>query len=310
MNKIPISNKIICVIPTFNRIDTLKKCIQAVNGQTKQPDHIIIVDNHSTDATPAWLDGLARSRKDITIVRMEYNCGGAGGYHYGIKKAFQLGASWIWTLDDDAIPEPSALQELLNAAAKEPEAGYLASKVLWKDSTPHVMNIPGYTGDIDQSAKIHPIIHASFVSILVSRRAVEKAGYPIKEFFIHSDDIEYTSRIVSKGFQAFLVVNSRVFHMTPSNSGIKLDFFNIGINEVTKWQYTIRNLVAFNRRRRFGWLREPARLCMIFTRMLLSPTSWQVRICLLKAGIRGLFLQYEEWIEYPENSINTKRNNT
>ncbi|SRR5258706_2594123 len=44
--------KISICIPTFNRSDLLDKTLQSVANQSQKPYEVIVVDNHSTDATP------------------------------------------------------------------------------------------------------------------------------------------------------------------------------------------------------------------------------------------------------------------
>lgn len=46
--------------------------------------------------------------------------------------------------------------------------------------------------------KVFPIKAAIFVSLLIKASLIKALGYPIKDFFIWSDDIEYTTRITKK----------------------------------------------------------------------------------------------------------------
>ncbi len=48
-------NTIAAVVVTYNRLELLKECIEAVLSQTHKPDAIIVIDNGSTDSTPEWL---------------------------------------------------------------------------------------------------------------------------------------------------------------------------------------------------------------------------------------------------------------
>jgi len=43
------------VIVTYNRLDMLKKTIDAVRSQIFRPQYIIVINNGSTDSTPQWL---------------------------------------------------------------------------------------------------------------------------------------------------------------------------------------------------------------------------------------------------------------
>lgn len=46
-----MSEKVCAVIVTYNRKELLRECLKAVLGQTRPPDHILVVDNASTDGT-------------------------------------------------------------------------------------------------------------------------------------------------------------------------------------------------------------------------------------------------------------------
>jgi len=58
-----------------------------------------------------------------------------------------------------------------------------------------------------------PMASATWVSLLVHRRAVDRYGLPLKHFFIWSDDIDYTGRILA-GEPGYLVPTSVVMHKT------------------------------------------------------------------------------------------------
>jgi len=84
------------------------------------------------------------------------------------------------------------------------------------------MNEPGFERD-DASFVIAgsehglmPLRTTTFVSLLVHRDAVDRFGLPLAHFFIWSDDIEYTARVVRGGGAAYLVPTSVVHHKTKT----------------------------------------------------------------------------------------------
>lgn len=104
---------IAAVVVTFNRKELLKNNIAALLQQTRLPDKIFIIDNHSTDGTEMLLHDLGYLQNPIIkYIRLPENTGGAGGFHEGIKAAYEEGCDWIWGMDDDAIPDNYALYEL------------------------------------------------------------------------------------------------------------------------------------------------------------------------------------------------------
>jgi GT2 family glycosyltransferase len=213
-----MTSKVASVIVTYNRLSLLKECIDSIRNQTFQPDKVIVVNNNSTDGTREWLD----EQTDLWVIHQE-NLGGAGGFHRGIKEAYNSCYDWFWCMDDDTISLPDTLEKLVTNPyfIKKQEVGYLSSIVKWVDGSIHYMNMHpsaeiNWYGTVLEN-KCVSITTTSFVSILINRIAVAKVGLPIKEFFIWHDDIEYTQRI-SKYFRNYYVLDSIAIHKTPSNS--------------------------------------------------------------------------------------------
>jgi len=196
------------IVVTYNRKELLRQNIESLLIQRqKEALDILIVDNASTDGTKEAIAEYI-DRGDILM-----------------KWAMQGGYGFFWLMDDDTIPETDALEALLKAYEHVKDGcGFLCSRVLWKDETPCVMNIPKYKcKKIDQTnlmTELTEVTQASFVSLFTSRRVVEKVGLPIKEFFIWGDDVEYTRRIGTRyHLKSYLVKSSIVHHLMGTNKG-------------------------------------------------------------------------------------------
>ncbi|MFX5615039.1 glycosyltransferase, partial [Acinetobacter baumannii] len=79
-----------------------RECLQSVLSQTRAPDHVLVVDNASTDGTGEM---LKEEFPEVEVLRLPENQGGAGGFHEGIKRAYEAGYDWIWLMDDDGLPK-------------------------------------------------------------------------------------------------------------------------------------------------------------------------------------------------------------
>ena len=218
-------NKIIAVVVTYNRKELLKENIISLLAQSYKEFDILIIDNFSTDGTYEHIRNLIRENTNIIYFNTGKNLGGAGGFSLGIKKAYESGYEKIWLMDDDTIPTKSALEELVKADERlKGDYGFLAGTVLWNDGTWSKMNLlksSSYHAFDDYEHVLYGIIRierASFVSIMINSKAVKEMGLPIKEFFIWSDDQEYTDRI-SKKYSCYYVSKSRVIHKMKSNTG-------------------------------------------------------------------------------------------
>lgn len=213
--------RVVAVVVTYNRRELLEECLAALRAQERAVDEILVVDNASTDGTAEL---VRREHPDVELLALSENQGGAGGFHEGMKLAHARGADWMWLMDDDTIPRPDALAELLKVPPTLdglPAPLLLSSQVLWIDGTLHPMNHPGLRRDqvelfVDSCAHgVLPLRAATFVSLLVHRRAVDRYGLPHKHFFIWSDDIEYTARVTRRS-GGYVVPRSAVVHKTKT----------------------------------------------------------------------------------------------
>ena len=115
------------IVVTYRRQELLKVLFDSIEQLTVAPWRIIVVDNESSPETQDMVENFrTRVRKHwgLTIPdgqggaeRVVYapqseNLGGAGGFHAGVKLAYQLGAKWFWVMDDDVAVLPDALERL------------------------------------------------------------------------------------------------------------------------------------------------------------------------------------------------------
>jgi GT2 family glycosyltransferase len=206
------------VVVTYNRRELLARCLGAVAAQTRPVEELLVVDNASTDDTRAL---VGERFPQATLLALESNLGGAGGFHAGMERAYAGGHAWLWLMDDDTIPEPDALETLLAGAERAPaDAAILVSRALWKDGSPHPMNRPLLNwrrpGEMALAAR-HGLVGvrtASFVSLLARREAIDRGGHVLAEYFIWGDDFEWTARVL-RDAAGYLVPESRVVHWTP-----------------------------------------------------------------------------------------------
>ena len=248
-------NKVAAIVVTYNRLDLLKKNIEALNKvQSDCMFDVLIVDNASTDGTKEYIRTL--EQENIKYYNTGKNIGGAGGFNFGIKKAAEQGYKWIWLMDDDTIPVADSLQKLLDVDKQlQGQYGFLSSRVLWKDGTQCLMNCPQFKHKKINQDKLEnaltPISQASFVSMFIRTETVLEVGLPIKEFFIWGDDVEYTRRISLRyEKKSYMVKASKVYHLMKINRGS-----NIAIDEagrISRYRYAFRNEFYTYKQEGFG----------------------------------------------------------
>lgn len=244
------------VIVTYNRLNKLKNVFSSFEKLTKKPDYLVVVNNASTDGTKEYLESYradfnSANGSEMTVVNLPENLGGAGGFSAGMKKGYELGADYVWILDDDGYPEPDALSNLLKGydrAVQElgPDVPFACSVVKFTDGSICEMNNPVTTWDwgrlLAKGQNSVLVSSCSFVSVLVPRWALEGFGLPYKEYFIWFDDAEYTKRL-SKGCPGIQVLDSVVIHDMGQNKGV--NFRQIDEKNAWKFAYGIRNEASY-----------------------------------------------------------------
>jgi GT2 family glycosyltransferase len=213
-----MSEKVLALVVTHNRKHLLAECLDLLAAQDRPPDHVLVVDNASTDGTPALL-----AERGVEQLRLERNTGAAGGFHFGLAEARQRDFDWVWLLDDDAHPRPDSLQKLLEGLERArgigPEPNLVLSRLLWVDGRIHPMGIPWpdlRRPGLMLKARSHglvPVRFGTYASMLVNLRAAQTHPLPTAAYFLYNDDLEYSGRLLRRGV-GYLVQDSLVVHKT------------------------------------------------------------------------------------------------
>ena len=81
--------RIVAVVVTYNRKESLLKCIEALRHQHGASTDVLVVDNASTDGTAEALASLMESG-DVLYRNTGENLGGAGGFNFGMRQCSSL----------------------------------------------------------------------------------------------------------------------------------------------------------------------------------------------------------------------------
>jgi GT2 family glycosyltransferase len=124
--------------------------------------------------------------------------GSSGGFHTGVKYAYENGADWVWIMDDDVIPKNNCLEVLLHYSNQSKclnpvhfdSRGEMLDEERWFDITNcNIINL--FNQSYKSGKKIWYRNIGSFEGMLISKEIIQKIGYPDKRFFITHDDLIY-----------------------------------------------------------------------------------------------------------------------
>jgi len=122
------------IIPVHNKVEYTEKCLEQLL-QTLPPNfrgEIIVVDDASTDETPAALLRWTQTDARIRVLRNEQNKGFIGSCNAGAEAAH---ADVLVFLNNDTLPQPGWLPPLLRVLRERPDAGAVGGKLIYPDGT-------------------------------------------------------------------------------------------------------------------------------------------------------------------------------
>lgn len=162
-------------IPTYNRVDLLKRAVESVRQQTYQNLEIIIVDDCSTDNTHQYLEEASKQDSRIRYFIKEKNSGACVSRNIAIANAK---GEFITGLDDDDYFEKNRIEFFLNTIKKNPHnALFSASKIKVDNDNiiqPRALNIFKMLG-VKKSSKL---LKQNYVGnqIFIKTEYLKKAG--------------------------------------------------------------------------------------------------------------------------------------
>jgi GT2 family glycosyltransferase len=241
------SETVAVVVVTYNRADLLTGMLDGLARQTHTPDAVIVVDNASTDHTREVLEHAPNL--DLAALHMTDNLGGSGGFHLGVKTAFDRGYDRIWLMDDDVVPAPDCLEILMAQdeaclmSVREDTHGHLVEKAATHFDLAHARAIRpkrrmvetdyGERSLMPERVELHNV---AFEGFLVRRDVVEAIGFPDASFFIFYDDVDYALRAREAGYRIWAIRDAVLVR--------QLDFSQQ--HDLAGWKgfYMYRNLFA------------------------------------------------------------------
>lgn len=107
-----MDNKLLTIaIPTYNRREKLKKCLDAVIPQMSERITIIVRDNHSTSYDFYEFIQPYVNKYGVIAFQNEYNIGGDANF---LKLFEDCKTEWIWILGDDDILKNDAVKTVIS----------------------------------------------------------------------------------------------------------------------------------------------------------------------------------------------------
>lgn len=186
--------KISVVMPVWNGEQYLREAVDSILGQTFRDFEFLILDDGSTDSTPAILKDFSSKDPRVRVIPLD---------HQGIVVALNRGvqesrAAWIARMDCDDIAHPQRLEKQWTALLRHPDA-VLCHTNIQTFGNPRI-GIAQHFPRTKQMLLIRMCIHCAVThpTVLFSKKAFGDAGgYQPEER--HAEDYALWQRMLPLG---------------------------------------------------------------------------------------------------------------
>jgi GT2 family glycosyltransferase/Flp pilus assembly protein TadD len=202
------------VIPTHNRLDLTRQCVASIRQHTETPHEIIIVDNGSTDGTPAW----ARE-EGLRVISHTQNHGVPAACNRGILASL---GEYVLLLHNDTLVPPGWAARLLAHARTDPSVGLVGPTTNFATSSQQVAVFyethEAYLACAAERSHAHrePALEVERLAgfcLLVPRSVVQMVGLFDERFGLGKlEDDDYCLRVRMAGYRLLWAQDVLVHH--------------------------------------------------------------------------------------------------
>ena len=203
------------VIPVLNELRYTEQCIASLVAHGTPAEAILVIDNGSSDGTPAWL----AAHPEIRSLRNAVNLGCGGAWTQG---ALLADADWVVLLNNDVIVSERAIDATLDAAdrhALDVVSPALAEGALDYDFEAHAAAFVAAMAATIRRGWFHGVCFA------VRRKVFEAIGFPDTDRRLGGrEDVEYLVRCLRHGVAVGTVGAALLHHFgSITQKAIKLE---------------------------------------------------------------------------------------
>ena len=223
------------VIPVLNQLSYTGQCVESLLAGGTPGDSILVIDNGSSDDTPAWL----AAHPEIRSIRNGVNLGCGGAWTQG---ALIAESEWVVLLNNDIVAPAGAIDSLLDAAERHGlgvASPALVEGTLDYDFADHAATFRAAMAGTIRPGWFHGVCFA------VRWPVFEAIGFPDTDRRLGGrEDVEFLVRCQRSGIAVGTVGDSLLHHFgSITQKAIKLE---TGTKEIGDRHY-------FYRRIGMGW---------------------------------------------------------
>ncbi len=219
-----------CVVVNWNGWRDTLACLGTLACQTYQPLSVLVVDNGSSDGSVGelrgWMEAHSGSVTTFQMIESTVNLGYARGANLGIQKASELGAEFVWLLNNDTECPADTLEKLVRTATGASDTGIVGTVLLYHDDPAKVQawgggRISRWSGTATHYLKPSPLSresYATFASVLIRTAVLREIGLLHDGYFMYYDDSDFCLRMAATRWKLSIAADTAVLHKESAST--------------------------------------------------------------------------------------------
>ena len=203
------------VIPTYNRLPILEKCLRALESQTLHGAldgfEVVVVDDGSTDGTVDWLQQHREQFPHVRLIQQEHG-GPAEGRNRGVHQA---NGDVIVFIDSDLVVTETFLAS--HARALERSWRHRGNRLSFTYGA--VVNTANFENPTEERHKLRDLSWAYFATgnVAIDRGVLEASGLFDTGFRLYGwEDLELGERLRRMGVELVRCPDAVGYHWHPA----------------------------------------------------------------------------------------------
>jgi len=220
-------NKVLCSVATRGRyFTTLPLVLNAIINQTRPVDKLVVFDDNDEpkDMRKEMIYSYFFQMLDLKGIAWEWLFAEKKGQHHIHQRANTMGFDLVWRVDDDAIPEPNVLENLIKHF--DIDVGAVGGSVLTPPYMPDTLHVTGKIDNIDSEPNIQwghikevkdvEHLHCTFLY----RAGICDYNLGLSRV-AHREETLFTWGLHRKNYKIKVVPNAVTWHMKNPEGGIR-----------------------------------------------------------------------------------------
>jgi len=244
------------IIPNWNGISFLEKCLTTLTKQDTDDYEILLVDNASEDESVSY---VKTHFPQVEILENDTNLGFSGGVNVGIAHAR---TPYIILLNNDVEVEMHFVKGLLDAISQNDKIFSVSARMVnyrqrqLLDDCGDTYNVFGFQAQrgVGQSVedprylKPAQVFSACGGAAIYRRRVFEEMGAFDESHFAYLEDIDVGYRALLYGYENHYTPGAVVYHIGSAASGaVKYSSFKVRLSARNSIYVVYKNMPGFFR---------------------------------------------------------------